>query len=70
MSKLDLNIRYTNRKENTELTVGVNYENSEKRNDQSPKGLRGLVVDYFPLAVNVLVTVIVPVITDALSHMI
>lgn len=70
MSKLNLNIRYTNRKENTELTVGVNYEKSEKQNDQSPKGLRGLVVDYFPLAVNVLVTIIVPIITDALSHMI
>ena len=69
MSKLDLNIRYTNRKENTELTVGVNYEKTEKQNDQSPKGLRGLVVDYFPLAVNVLLTIIVPVITDALFHM-
>lgn len=69
MSKLNVNIRYTNPKENTELTVGVNYEKSEKQNDQSPKGLRGLVVDYFPLAVNVLVTTIVPLITDALSQM-
>ncbi|KAA1302552.1 hypothetical protein [Escherichia coli] len=68
MSKLNLNIRYTNRKENTELTVGVNCEISEKQNDQSPKGMLGLVIDYFPLAVNVLVA-IVPVITDTLSQM-
>ncbi|HHG3225430.1 hypothetical protein KW488_02020 [Vibrio fluvialis] len=68
MSKLNLNIRYTNRNKNTDLTVGVNYETSEKRNDQSPKGLLGLVIDYFPLAVNLLVA-IVPVITDALSQM-
>lgn len=70
MSKLDLNIRYTKQKENTELTVGVNYEKSEKQNDQSPEGQRGFVRNYFPLAVNFLLAIIVPVITDALSNMI
>ncbi|WP_221076133.1 hypothetical protein [Agarivorans aestuarii] len=69
MSKLDLNIRYTSQKESTELTVEANYESTEKQNDQSPRSVVGLVLDYLPLAVN-LIVMTVPVISDALTHLI
>lgn len=67
MSKLDLNIRYTTQKENTEFMVEVNYEKPEKQDDQSPRGLLGLVRDCCSLAVRMLE--IVSVLADALSDL-
>ena len=69
MSKLNLHIRYTNPNENTELTVGVNYESSEAQSDQSPRNKIGLVLDYLPLAINLLMSCI-PIFLDTVSQMI
>lgn len=69
MSKLNLDIRYTNSKKDTELTVGVNYESSEAQNDQSPRNKIGLVLDYLPLAIN-LILGCVPIFLDAVSQVI
>jgi len=60
-------MRYTSKSENTEFEIGVNYESSEKQNDQSPKGWIGLVLDYLPLAVNLFLGV-TPYILDVLSN--
>ncbi|MCW3171418.1 hypothetical protein [Shewanella subflava] len=64
MFKID--ISYTRKTENTELVVKANYESSEKQDDQSPKGWKGLVLDYLPLAVN-LFTGIASFFLDVLS---
>ncbi|CAK2855917.1 conserved hypothetical protein [Vibrio crassostreae] len=69
MSKLNLDIRYTNSKKDTELTVGVNYESSEAQNDQSPRSKIGLVLDYLPLAINLLLGC-VPIFLDTVSQLI
>ncbi|WP_318470769.1 hypothetical protein [Photobacterium leiognathi] len=69
MAKINLRIRYTNQKKNTELDVAANYESSEQQNDQSPKDMIGLVIDYLPLAVIELIAN-VPVILDTVSNMI
>lgn len=68
MSKFNLHISYSNQKENTELNVEANYESSEEQNDQSPRGRLGLILDYLPLAVNILG--MVPIILDTFSYMI
>ena len=67
MFKFNFNIRYTNKTENTELDVGVNFENSEQQNDQSPKGALGLILDYVPLAVTLFD--VVPILLDTMSSM-
>lgn len=68
MNKLNLNISYANKKNNTELNVEANYESSEQQNDQSPKGMLGLVLGYLPLAVNLLHG-IVPILLSTISKM-
>ena len=51
MLNFNLNMRYTNKTENTEIVVGVNFEFSEQQDDQSPKRMLGLILDYISLAV-------------------
>lgn len=67
MRKFNIRARYTNQTKNTELDVEVNFESSDKRSDQSPKDLVRLVLDYVPLAVNLLG--LVPIVLDTLSSM-
>lgn len=61
-------IRYTNKLKNTELEIEANYESSEQQNDQSPRGLLGLVLDYTPLAV-IAWNDIGPILLDTLSNL-
>lgn len=58
-------MRYTNKTENTEIVVGVNFEFSEQQDDQSPKRMLGLILDYISLAV--MLFEIVPILLDTVS---
>ncbi|GIU12508.1 hypothetical protein [Shewanella sp. MBTL60-007] len=44
---------YAKTRENTDLAVEINSEDSESQNNQSPRGWLGLVKDYLPLAISV-----------------
>jgi hypothetical protein len=65
MLNFNLNMRYTNKTENTEIVVGVNFEFSEQQDDQSPKRMLGLILDYISLAV--MLFEIVPILLDTVS---
>ena len=68
MYKLNLYIHYTKQTENTEIKIKVNIEPSDKQNDQSQKGMLGLVLDYLPLAVRLSgsVSVILDILTNVI----
>lgn len=66
MIKFNFNIHYTNKTENTELLVGANFESSEQQNDQSSKGMLGLILDCAPLVVKLFSYV--PVFLDTISQ--
>lgn len=67
MLKFNFNISYTNKTENTELDVGANFESSEQQDDQSPKRMLGLILDYTSLAV--MLFDLVPILLDTMSSM-
>lgn len=51
MLKFTLNIFYASKNENTQFNVKVNFESSATQNDQSQRGILGLVLDYVPFVI-------------------
>lgn len=64
MLKVNLNIFYTSKNENTQVKVKVNFESSVKQNDQSQEGWLGLVLDYLPLVVSFFGPTVVQIFSD------
>jgi len=54
MGKFFLNIRHTNKRIGTELDVVIRTDTTEQQDNQSPKGLAGLVVGCTSLVISVI----------------